>query len=98
MLGENMMQQRKRRGLSQQALADEIHVVRQTISKWEKNLPVTDAEALTRLADALDTTVQELLGVPAEKSDEPADVAAVSGGLWHGYWHCWWLSMYCCWR
>lgn len=75
MLGENMMQMRKRKGLSQQALADEIHVVRQTISKWEKNLSVPDAETLTRLADALDTTVQELLGVPAEKSAEPADVA-----------------------
>lgn len=75
MLGENMMQLRKRKGMSQQALADELHVVRQTISKWEKNLSVPDAEALTRLADALDTTVQELLGVPAEKADEPTDVA-----------------------
>lgn len=75
MLGENMMQLRKRKGMSQQALADEIHVVRQTISKWEKNLSVPDAEALTRLADALDTTVQDLLGVPAEKAGEPADVA-----------------------
>ena len=75
MLGENMMQLRKRKGMSQQALADEIHVVRQTISKWEKNLSVPDAEALTRLADALDTTVQELLGAPAEKSAGPADVA-----------------------
>lgn len=75
MLGENMMQLRKRKGMSQQTLADELHVVRQTISKWEKNLSVPDAEALTRLADALDTTVQELLGVPAEKAGEPADVA-----------------------
>lgn len=38
MLGENMLQLRKRKGMSQQTLADEIHVVRQTISKWEKKV------------------------------------------------------------
>lgn len=75
MLGETIMKLRKRQGMSQQALADEIHVVRQTVSKWEKNLSVPDADALTRLADALDTTVQELLGAPAEGSAEPPDVA-----------------------
>lgn len=67
---------RKRQGMSQQALAEEIHVVRQTVSKWEKNLSVPDADALTRLADALDTTVQELLGAPTESRAEPPDVAA----------------------
>ena len=51
----------KRLGLSQQALAEELHMVRQTISKWEKNLSVPDADALTRLAEALETTVQALL-------------------------------------
>lgn len=61
MLGENIIAQRKRLGLSQQALAEELHVVRQTISRWEKNLSVPDADALTRLAEALETTVQALL-------------------------------------
>lgn len=75
MLGETIMTLRRRQGMSQQALAEEIHVVRQTISKWEKNLSVPDADALTRLADALDVTVQELLGVPAESSAEPPEVA-----------------------
>lgn len=37
MLGDNIMALRKKRGLSQQELADRLHVVRQTISKWEKN-------------------------------------------------------------
>ena len=75
MLVDTIMTRRKRQGMSQQALAEEIHVVRQTISKWEKNLSVPDADALTRLADALDVTVQELLGVPAESSAEPPEVA-----------------------
>ena len=77
MLGENIIAQRKRLGLSQQALAEELNVVRQTISKWEKNLSVPDADALTRLAEALETTVQALLGLPQEAAaPETSDVAA----------------------
>ena len=69
MLGENIIAQRKRLGLSQQTLADQLHVVRQTISKWEKNLSVPDADALLKLADALETSVQSLLGMPEEASE-----------------------------
>ena len=60
----------KARGLSQEELATRLHVVRQTISKWEKGLSVPDADLLVRLADALDTTVSHLLG-----ADIPEDEA-----------------------
>ena len=36
MLSENLQNLRKARGLSQEELAERIHVVRQTVSKWEK--------------------------------------------------------------
>lgn len=36
MLGENIKALRKAKGLSQQALADRLHIVRQTVSKWEQ--------------------------------------------------------------
>lgn len=75
MLSENIAALRKARGMSQQALAEQLFVTRQTISKWEKGLSVPDAEALIRLADALDTTVQSLLG-QTETSAVPSDVAA----------------------
>ena len=76
MLGENIAALRKKQGMSQQTLADAIYVTRQTISKWEKNLSVPDADALTRLADALNTSVQTLLGQPEEAASEPSDLAA----------------------
>ena len=76
MLGENIAALRKQRGMTQQSLADALFVTRQTISKWEKNLSVPDADVLVRLADALDTTVQTLLGQPEETSAEPSDIAA----------------------
>ena len=38
MLGENIKALRKARGLSQQELAERLHVVRQTVSKWEQGV------------------------------------------------------------
>ena len=43
MLSENLQSLRKARGLSQEELAERIHVVRQTVSKWEKGLSVPAA-------------------------------------------------------
>ena len=76
MLGENIAALRKKAGMTQQSLADALYVTRQTISKWEKNLSVPDADVLVRLADALDTTVQSLLGQAEETTAAPSDVAA----------------------
>lgn len=76
MLGETIVTLRKKQGLSQQELADRLHVVRQTISKWEKNLSVPDADALVRLADALDVNVPQLLGETVTEDAKPSDVAA----------------------
>ena len=40
-LHENLWLKRKERGLSQEELASRLHVVRQTISKWEKGVSKT---------------------------------------------------------
>ena len=56
-------------------LASRLHVVRQTISKWEKGQSVPDAEQLIKLAVILETTVSELLGTQAEGKEEPNQLA-----------------------
>ena len=76
MLSENLKTLRKARGLSQEELAGRLHVVRQTVSKWEKGLSVPDAELLVRLAEELDTTVTALLGPALPQEVEPDAVAA----------------------
>lgn len=63
MLNENIKAFRKAKGLSQEELAQRVHTVRQTISKWEKGYSVPDAEMLIKLADALSCEVSDLLGV-----------------------------------
>ena len=66
MFSKNLKTLRKQKGFSQEELASRLHVVRQTISKWEKNLSVPDADTLIRLAEILEVSVSELLGSKIE--------------------------------
>lgn len=54
MLGENIKTYRQKKGYTQEEVANRLHVTRQTISKWEKNYSVPDAEVLVKLADVLE--------------------------------------------
>ena len=75
MFGENLKTLRKQKGFSQEELATRLHVVRQTISKWEKNLSVPDADTLIRLAEIFEVSVSELLGAKIENENTASDVA-----------------------
>lgn len=75
MLGENLKNMRKRKGLTQEELAIRMNVVRQTISKWEKGISVPDAQMLKQLSEIFDTEVSTLLGSPI-KAAEDADAVA----------------------
>ena len=71
MLSENIKSLRKAKGYSQEELASRLHVVRQTVSKWEKGLSVPDADMLVKIADILETDTVTLLGnVTAAPSQE----------------------------
>ena len=62
MLGDNIKRIRKERGFTQEELAIRLHVVRQTVSKWEQGLSVPDADMLIRIAEVFETPVSTLLG------------------------------------
>ena len=70
MFGENVKTLRKQKGMSQETLAQQLNVVRQTISKWEKGLSVPDSEMLIRIAEELGTSVTELLGEQLEEKEQ----------------------------
>ena len=76
MLQENLRTLRKARGLSQEDLARQLHITRQTLSKWENGQSVPDAQLLLRLAEILDVPVSELLGGPMEAAGEDVDAVA----------------------
>lgn len=73
MLSENIRRFRKARSLRQEELAERVHVVRQTVSKWENGLSVPDAEQLRDLAAVLNVPVSALLDLTPEDSE--ADLA-----------------------
>ena len=75
MFGENLKTLRKQKGFTQEELATRHHVVRQTISKWEKNISVPDADTLIRLAEILEVSVSELLGAKIENENTASDGA-----------------------
>ena len=66
MIHENIKQFRKAKGMTQEELAVKLHVVRQTVSKWEKGLSVPDADVVIQLADLLGVSVHQLLGTSAD--------------------------------
>lgn len=75
MFSKNLKILRRQKGLSQEELAERLHVVRQTISKWEKGLSVPDADLLIRIADIFETSVSALLGETIEASENKNTIA-----------------------
>lgn len=61
MLGKNIYKLRKKKGLSQEDLAFEINVTRQTISNWELGSTSPNPEQLKLLSRVLDVSVDELI-------------------------------------
>ena len=72
MINENIKHFRKEKGLNQEELAVKLHVVRQTVSKWENGLSVPDADVLIRLANVLGVSVSQLLGIETEPNNHQA--------------------------
>lgn len=54
MFGENLKKLRLNRGLSQEKIANELHVVRQTISKWETGASSPYVEQLESILSLFD--------------------------------------------
>ena len=73
MLGDNIKTARKNKCMTQEELAERLNVVRQTVSKWEKNLSVPDADLLEKLADILNVDVHILLGAEKPQGETPSE-------------------------
>ena len=60
--GKTLAKLRKERKLTQQELADLLHVTNKTISKWETNTTAPDIDTLKRISQVLKVPVDVLLG------------------------------------
>lgn len=69
-IGNVISTKRKERGLSQEQLAQEINVARQTISKWELNETLPDIESLRKLAIFLEFSIDSALDIDVDDDDD----------------------------
>ena len=82
-LGQNIQAARKNRGMSQEALAEQVGVSRQALGKWEKDAALPGVDNLQALAGALGVGVDTLLGGagPAPENGGPAVTLEALRGL-----------------
>lgn len=59
--GEKLFKLRKEKGLSQEALAEQIGTTRQAVSKWENNQGFPETEKLLQLSNIFEMSIDFLL-------------------------------------
>ena len=62
-LGRRIAKARQDVGLTQRNLADKVGVTAQAVSKWERGNTCPDISILDEIAEALNVSVSDLLGV-----------------------------------
>ncbi|MCF6515592.1 helix-turn-helix domain-containing protein [Lactobacillus sp. S2-2] len=60
-LAEQLKNKREEKGLSQNELANRLHLTRQTISRWETGKTVPNLDTLVQLSDELNISLDQLL-------------------------------------
>ena len=66
----NIRKYRKRKGLSQNNLAEQLNVTRQTVSSWENGKTYPDLDMIVRLSEVLGTDPNHLLYPEQEKKKQ----------------------------
>lgn len=69
-LGEKLLSLRKKKGLSQEEVADLLHVTRQTVSKWETDQSTPDFDKVVPICKLYDISTEELFGEVAVSEKE----------------------------
>ena len=74
-LGEKLLKLRKKKGLSQEEVADKLHVTRQTISKWETDQSMPDFDKVVPICQLYEISTEELFcdEVESSRCDESRD-------------------------
>ena len=84
-IGEMISSLRKEKGMTQNDLAEKMNVTDKAVSKWERNLSFPDVNSIPKLAEILDTTVEELLNAQSKKEnnkfDEIINIVLIGIGL-----------------
>lgn len=89
-IGSKIFELRKKWNLSQEELAERVHVSRQTISKWENDVVLPDAYNLKELAKVFHCTVDELIdenkNVHVKEDGQVVEAMKYGGSLVKRHW------------
>ena len=74
---KNLRLLRNQKDLSQQKLADILHISQQSVYKYEKGITTPDFQTLMRMADFFDTSIDYLIGytdIPHKMNPDEEDL------------------------
>lgn len=78
-LKDIILQKRKQKNITQEQLASQLMVARQTVSKWETGETIPDIESLKRLAILLEFSIDNVLGIEIEEDDDKIEWLIIGG-------------------
>ena len=82
MLKDIILENRKQKNMTQEQLAEQLGVARQTVSKWELGETLPDVENLKKMAILFEFSIDEALGLEVENNDDnDADEWLMIGGF-----------------
>ncbi len=108
-IGQKLKDKRARLGLSQEQLAEQLGVTRQTIANWEKGKTYPDIGSVLKLSDLYGVSLDELLKEDASMRKHMEESAALPKRYWNllfelaillnpfgllvAYWGAYWLGL-----
>ncbi len=69
-IGENIKRLRRQRGITQETLAEHMHISTAAVSKWERGETLPDISMVIPLASYFGVSTDEILGLDAAKNEE----------------------------
>ncbi len=72
-IGKRIAELRKKKGLTQNELAEKMHVTDKAVSKWERDLSYPDINAIAKLAEVLEVPVNDLLNTKIQNTSKQKD-------------------------
>lgn len=86
-LGEKLLKLRKKKGLSQEEVADILHVTRQTVSKWETDQSMPDFDKVVPICNLYEISTEELFHNEVSTSREVEEVSMENTATYQNYNH-----------
>ena len=80
-MGKEIRRLREARGITQEALAEALHVTAQSVSKWERGTTIPDVQMLPQIAVYFGITIDQLFAMAPEQQMERIENRIYSQGL-----------------